>query len=337
MGLKLSVLDQSPIHDDKKPSEALHDTIEIAKKSEQWGYHRYWVAEHHDTPGYASATPEIMVSAVASATKTIRVGSGGVMLNHYSPYKVAETFAALHALHVNRIDLGIGRASGANFLSSRALHNANSGDYEGKAYYLKSFLEGTLAKDDYFHGINVSPKSDTSPPIFLLGSSDGSSELAGVLGCGFCLALFIGTHDREVSIMQKYRSNFQPSKNFAKPKSMIAVACICADTKEEAQSIASSHTYWKVQAFRQPVREGLKSPDEVAKLYEKLSDEDKNYYHETMDTMVLGTPKECKEQIENLAHTYGVDEVIIVNVTYSFKQRVRSYELLAEEFELVRN
>lgn len=332
--LKISVLDQSPVHDGKSPSEALKDTIKLAKLCEKWGYFRYWLAEHHDTPGYASASPEIMVSAVANATKSMRVGSGGVMLNHYSPYKVAECFATLNALHVNRIDLGIGRASGANFLASRALHNANSGDYQSKAYYLKNFLDDSIAEDDYFNGVHVSPKNSTSLPIYLLGSSDGSSELAGVLGCGFCLALFIGTHKRDVSIMQKYRSSFQKSKNFAKPKAMIAVACICADTKEQAKSIASSHTFWKVQAFRQPVREGLKSKDEVKKIYENLSDEDKAYYYETLDTMILGTPKECKSQIQALAKKYEVDEVIIVNVTYSFEDRVRSYELLAKEFNL---
>ena len=275
-----------------------------------------------------------MVNSVANVTKTIRVGSGGVMLNHYSAFKVAETFNTLSVLHNNRIDLGIGRASGANFLAARALHNANSGDYLKKAYDLINYLDDKVPKNDYFYGVNLSPKNADSTPVYLLGSSDGSSILAGKLGAGFCLALFIGTHDRPTQIIDSYKKNFKASKNFKKPKAMIAVACICSDSKEKAQEIASSHTYWKVQAFRHPTRDGLHSPDEVKKLYEKLSFEDKAYYHETLDSMILGTPKECREKIEKLALEYGVEEVMIVNVTYSFEDRMKSYELLAKEFNL---
>lgn len=332
--LKLSVLDQSPIHDGKEPKEGLFDTIKLAVKCEELGYFRYWCAEHHDTPGYASACPEIMVNSVANVTKTIRVGSGGVMLNHYSSFKVAETFNTLSVLHNNRIDLGIGRASGANFLAARALHNVNNGDYSKKAYDLINYLDDKVPKNDYFFGVNLSPKNIDSTPVYLLGSSDGSSTLAGKLGAGFCLALFIGTHDRPTKIMKSYKDNFVASKNFKKPKAMLAVACICADSKEKAQEIASSHTYWKVQSFRHPKRDGLYSPSDVKKLYEKLSFEDKAYYHETLDSMILGTPKECREKIEKLALEYGVDEVMIVNVTYSFEDRMKSYELLAKEFNL---
>ncbi|KAB7889093.1 LLM class flavin-dependent oxidoreductase [Poseidonibacter ostreae] len=332
--LKLSVLDQSPIHDDKEAKEGLFDTIKLAISCENSGYYRYWCAEHHDTPGYASANPELMVSSVANATSKIRVGSGGVMLNHYSSFKVAETFNTLSALHNNRIDLGIGRASGANFLAARALHNSNSGDYTQKAYELINYLDDKVPKDDYFHGVNLSPIGVDSTPVYLLGSSDGSSVLAGRLGAGFCLALFIGTHNRPTQIMASYKNNFTPSKNFKKPKAMIAVACICANTEEEAIELASSHTYWKVQAFRHPKRDAFQSPKNIKKLYEKLSFEDKAYYHETLNSMILGTPAQCKEQIEKLAKEYEVDEVMIVNVTYSFEKRKKSYELLAKEFAL---
>lgn len=334
MQLKLSVLDQSPIHDNKEPKEGLHDTLKLAKACEEFGFYRYWCAEHHDTPGYASASPEIMVGAVASVTSKIKVGSGGVMLNHYSAYKVAETFNALNALYGDRIDLGIGRANGANFLSARALHNKNSDSYTKKTYDLIGFLDDTIAEDEYFHEVGVSPKQDSFIPVYLLGSSDGSSSLAAQVGAGFCLALFIGTHDRPKQIIDTYKKQFRPSKNFLKPKAMIAVACICAQTKEKAIEIATTHTYWKVQAFRHTVRDGLFSPKDVEKLYEELSYEDKLYYHETMETMILGTPKECKEQIERLAKEYQVDEVMIVNVTYSFEDRLNSYKLLSQEFNL---
>ena len=332
--LKLSVLDQSPIHDGKEAKEGLFDTIELAKNCDEWGYYRYWCAEHHDTPGYASANPEIMVSSIANVTSKIRVGSGGVMLNHYSSFKVAETFNTLSALHNNRIDLGIGRANGANFLAARALHNANNVDYTQKAYELINFLDDKVPSDDYFYGVGLSPKGANTTPVYLLGSSDGSSVLAGKLGAGFCLALFIGTHDRPTQIMNSYKNNFTPSKNFKKPKAMIAVACICANSKEEAIELASSHSYWKVQVFRHPKRDAFKSPKNVKKLYEELSFEDKAYYHETLNSMILGTPSQCKEEIEKLAKEYGVEEVMIVNVTYSFEKRKKSYELLAKEFSL---
>lgn len=332
--LKLSVLDQSPIHDDKEAKSGLLNTIELAKYCETLGYHRYWCAEHHDTPGYSSSCPEIMVSSVANATSKIRVGSGGVMLNHYSSFKVAETFNTLSALHNNRIDLGIGRASGANFLAARALHNSQGGDYRQKAYELINYLDDKVPENEYLHGVSLSPKGVDSTPVYLLGSSEGSSYLAGKLGAGFCLALFIGTHDRPVDIIKDYKRNFVASLNFKKPKAMLAVACICAHSKEKAQEVASSHTYWKVQAFRHTKRDGLHSPNKVKELYEDLSFEDKAYYHETLDSMILGTPKECKRKIEKLAKEYEVDELMIVNVTYSFEDRIKSYELLAKEFNL---
>jgi len=332
--LKLSVLDQSPIHDDKEAKSGLFDTIALSKHCEALGYHRYWCAEHHDTPGYASSCPEIMVSSVANATSKIRVGSGGVMLNHYSSFKVAETFNTLSALHDNRIDLGIGRASGANFLAARALHNSQGGDYRQKAYELINYLDNKVPQNEYLYGVSLSPKGVDSTPVYLLGSSEGSSHLAGRLGAGFCLALFIGTHDRPVDIIKDYKRNFVASLNFKKPKAMLALACICADSKEKAQEIASTHTFWKVQAFRHANRDPLQSPKRVKELYENLSFEDKAYYHETLDSMILGTPKECKEKIEKLALEYGVDEIVVVNVTYSFEDRKKSYELLAKEFDL---
>lgn len=333
MSLKLSVLDQSPIHDGKEAKEGLFDTIELAKLCEKLGYHRYLLAEHHDTPGYASCAPEIMVGAVASNTSKIRVGSGGVMLNHYSSFKVAETFNTLSALYDNRIDLGIGRASGGTFLATRALHS-NQSDYSNKAYELINYLDKTVPEESYFSELTLSPIHENKTPVYLLGSSNSSSSLAGILGAGFILALFIGTHERTSSIIKEYKKNFNKSHNFKEPKASIAVACIVANDKEEAKYIASTHTYWKLQAFRHPSRDDLQSPQTVQKLIKDLSAEDRQYYEETMNTMILGNAKECKEQIEQLALEYEVDEVIVVNVTYSFEHRKRSYELLAKEFDL---
>lgn len=157
------------------------------------------------------------------------------MLNHYSSFKVAETFNMLTALHNNRIDLGIGRASGANYLAARALHTTSSEDYSRKAYKLINFLDDKIPEDDFLNGVNLSPKSVASTPVLLLGSSEGSSQLASYLGAGFVLALFIGTHECLVEIIENYKNSFRASLNFPKLKPIIAAACICAASKEKLQ------------------------------------------------------------------------------------------------------
>ncbi|WP_331773848.1 LLM class flavin-dependent oxidoreductase [Sulfurospirillum sp. 1612] len=328
--LKLSVLDQSPVHDGKADRFGLLDTIELAKICDTLGYHRYWLAEHHNTTGYASCAPEIMINSVATATQNMRIGSGGVMLNHYSAFKVAETFNMLEALHPGRIDVGIGRAPGSDFMTSRALGGNREIDYSQKAYDLIGYLNQNLDKNHPFFDVALTPTGLNAPPVYLLGSSEGSSQLAGVLGAGFVLALFIGNHERTPEIIKEYKKSFIPSTSFEAPKAMIAVACIVADSKEEAEFIASSHLYWKLQAATQYKREPLKSPEELVKIIKNLSDVDRQYYEESKQAMVLGTAKECQEKLAKLAAFYDVDEVLIVNVTYHFKDRVKSYQLLAQ-------
>jgi len=333
--LKLSVLDQSPVHDGKEERQGLLDTIELAKICDTLGYHRYLLAEHHNSPGYASSSPEIMVSSVANHTKNMRIGSGGVMLNHYSAFKVAETFNMLCALHPDRIDLGIGRASGANYMTARALHRDTAQEYPQKAYELIGYLNQSLPAEHDFHDVSLTPSDVPAPPVYFLGSSDGSAQLAGVLGGGFILALFIGTHFRSPNIIKEYREAFKPTNALKESKAIIAIACIVADTKEEAKYIASTHTYWKLQAFTKPTRDALIAPEKLKSIVANLSAQDKTYYDETIDTMILGTAQECQEQIEALAKEYDVDEVMIVNVSYHFEDRKQTYSKLAKVFNLI--
>jgi len=332
--LKLSVLDQSPVHDGKDEKYGLLDSIELAKTCDALGYHRYFLAEHHNTPGYASSCPEIMVSTVANHTRNMRIGSGGVMLNHYSPFKVAETFNMLCALHPGRIDLGIGRASGANYMTARALHRDRAQEYPQKSFELIGYLNQSLPSSHPFHDVTLTPANVPAPPVYFLGSSEGSSELAGGLGGGFILALFIGNHYRNPDIIQKYKQAFVPTNALKEPQAIVAVACTVADTMEEARHIASSHTYWKLQAFTRPERDALIDPEPLQKIVSELSVEEKAYYDETMDTMILGTAQECKTQIEALAKAYDVDEVMMVNVSYHFEDRKNTYRKLAEVFDL---
>tara|TARA_R110002074_G_scaffold402194_1_gene604394 strand:- start:2450 stop:3475 length:1026 start_codon:yes stop_codon:yes gene_type:complete len=336
--LKLSVLDQSPVHDGQPESSGLFSTIELAKKCDELGYHRYWVAEHHDTPGYASPCPEIMVSNVANATKRIKVGSGGVMLPHYSAFKVAETFKMLEAFHPGRIDLGVGRAPGGTPVLSAAIsaprQTIPSEYYPGQTRDLIGYLSNNLPADHPYSRATVRPIDVGAPDVWMLGSSDGSAEIAGVLGAGFVLALFIGTHDRPAEIIQRYRDAFQAGGSLKEPQAIIAVAAICAETSEEAEFIASSHVYWKVQAFRHGTRDALFPPEVVMDKKKQLSLSDQAYYYETLATMVTGTPTECQAKLEKIAKTYQVDELMLVNVTYSFNPRIESYKMLAEQFGL---
>jgi len=336
--LKLSVLDQSPVHDGNPESSGLFTTVELAKHCDELGYHRYWLAEHHGTPGYASPCPEMMVSNVAHATKRIRVGSGGVMLPHYSAFKVAETFKMLEAFHPGRIDLGVGRAPGGHPVSSAAIsaprQTVPSEYYPGQTKDLIGYLSNNLPADHPYSQAIVVPADVGAPPVWMLGSSDGSAEVAGVLGAGFVLALFIGTHDRPPEIIQRYRNAFQPGGSLDKPEAIIAVAAICADSKEEAEFIASSHTYWKVQAFRHGKVDTFYSPEVVMDKKKQLSLSDQAYYDETLATMVTGTPQQCQSQLEQIGQDYDVDELMIVNVTYSFKPRLESYTMLAKQLGL---
>lgn len=328
--LKLSALDQCPVHNDKPASAALHDTLALAGLCDELGFHRYWIAEHHATACYASSCPEVLIGQIAARTQRIRVGSGGVMLTHYSPYKVAEVFRTLEAYYPDRIDLGFGRAPGGDDNSSQALawpHGPVGADvYAESVELMQGFLH------DQVNGLKAMPFDGDAPELWTLGSSGGSVELAAQMGLGFVLALFIGTHERPAEIIEHYRQAFRPYHQTpdAKPQAMIAAAVICADSREEARFLAASHVYWKVLAFRHGVREGLLPPEEALNRLKKLSASDQAYFEETLDTVVTGTGAECLSALEESAAYYKVDEVMCVNVLWDAEARRRSYRLLAE-------
>ena len=337
--LKLSIVDQVPVHNERTQANALLDSIALAQLADALGYHRYWIAEHHSTPSYASSAPEIVIGQIAASTKKIRVGSGGVMLSHYSPYKVAEVFKTLEAFHPGRIDLGIGRAPGGSEQSSLALayphYPADPGHFPHLLEALADFMSDQPRQDNKrFPGLETTPRGVKPPEMWTLGSSDGSIELAASNGLGFVLALFIGTHERPAEIIKRYRQLYRPSSESAAPEApaIIANAVICADTQEEAELLAASHTYWKVNAFRHGLREEIKPPETCMDLLKKLSISDQEYFHETRNGMITGTPEKCRQQLEDQAHYYDVNEVMIVAVTHDFEKRRKSYQKLAECF-----
>src|SRR5579863_6047287 len=263
--VKLSVIDQSPVSAGSSPADALHNTIELARLADRLGFHRYWIAEHHAIPALASPAPEILIDRVAAETSAIRVGSGAVLLPHYSPLKVAETFRVLHALYPDRIDLGIGRAPGGTPLESYALRRDRDrqppgDDFPKLLIELLAFLYDGFPPDHPFHRIVVSPVMPGAPDVWLLGSSLWSASAAAQLGLPYAFAHFFDQLPTRPAL-EHYRSHFIPS-NGSQPHTILALGVICAETDEEAERLLSS-----ARLFRRRVRQGdvrpIPTPEEA--------------------------------------------------------------------------
>ncbi len=332
--MKISVLDQSPISQGSTGADALRNTIDLAKLADRLGYARYWVAEHHGTPMLACANPEVMIAAIGAATARIRIGSGGVMLPHYSPLKVAETFSILSALYPNRVDLGVGRAPGTDHYTAFALQRdrrqAAPDDFPEQLGELLGYLENSLPKEHPFRRLAVSlPGRPHVPEVWLLGSSEQSALWAAETGLPYCFADFINPNGADYAAT--YRERFVPSLTLEKPQMMVAGWAVCAETNEEAQRIASS-----ARMTRAMMNAGkLIAVPPVETALEFLEARGSN-----ADTVarprraIIGDPATVKRGIEELAALYGADEVHIVTITYDHQARRRSYELIAEAFNL---
>lgn len=331
--LRLSVLDQSPIREGGTAADALDETIQLARFVEKLGYRRYWLAEHHSTDGLAGPSPEIMVTRVAAETSHIRVGSGGVMLPHYSPYKVAETFRLLETLYPGRIDLGIGRAPGSDFAASRALAY---GSQIGAEYFpnmiqdLDAFLHDRVPVDHPFGRVRATPKTASAPPIWLLGSSDYSGAYAAHFGLAFSFAHFINPVGGE-TVMRSYFDKFQPSQGVTTPTASIGAFVVCADTADAAERITATRDLQRLRADK-----GYHGPmpsveDALAQDYSAAEQERIRHNRERT---VLGDPDQVKSALLELAERYNVDEIVVITNVYEFEARKRSYELLAEAFTL---
>ncbi len=330
----LSVLDQSPVRAGGTAADAFNETISLAQATERWGFHRYWLAEHHATEGLAGAAPEIMIARVAAATSEMRVGSGGVMLSHYSPLKVAEQFRVLETLYPGRIDLGVGRAPGSDQITARALQ-AGPGAI-GVEYFpsqvrdLLGYLGGGLPADHPFARVRVTPEPAGRPEVWLLGSSDQSALVAAYLGCAFSFAHFI-TDQGGVEVMAAYRDRFRPSAELAAPLGSIGVFVMCADTDAEAQRLAQSRDLWRLrldQGYLGPV------PSIAGAEAHEYTREERLRIAMNRRRMVIGAPEAVKARLVEPARHYGIDETVAVTICHEFAPRLRSYELLAQVFEL---
>lgn len=330
----LSVLDQSPIRAGCTPADALRETLELAALCDRLGYHRYWLAEHHSTGGLAGSAPEIMIGQIASRTRNLRVGSGGVMLSHYSSLKVAEQFRVLEALYPGRIDCGIGRAPGSDGLTAHALAHGPGAlgieHFPAQIRDLQSWLGGEMPDDHPFRQVAAMPAGETVPEFWLLGSSDQSAAYAAYFGCAFSFAHFINPQGGPL-VMEAYRRHFEPSASLAAPRGSVGIFVICADTEEEALDLRWSRDLWILR-----LHTGRTAPVptvEEAKNY-PYTDRERAIVEHNRGRTIAGDPDQVKAQIDALQAAYKVDEFVVVTICDRFEARLRSYELLAETFAL---
>lgn len=332
---RLSVLDQSPIRAGATPAQAIAESIELAKACERWGYHRYWVAEHHSSEGLAGAAPEILATRLAAATSTMRIGTGGVMLSHYSPLKVAEQFRMLETLYPGRIDLGLGRAPGSDYVTARALAHGPGAlpieEFPRQIQDLLAYLRDAIPHGHPFAGVSAQPRGSTMPEIWLLGSSDQSALYAAYFGCAFSFAHFI-TERMGPEIVAAYRREFRPSIWYQQPEASIGVAVMCAESEAEADRLAKSRDLSRLR-MEQGVFGQVPSVEE-AEAYD-YSHQERLRIAFNRQRQVIGTPAQCKEKLLAYGASYGVDEFVIVTITHDPAARLRSYELLAREFALI--
>jgi len=333
MKLKLSVLDQSPLIGDADAAEAFRQTIRLAERAEALGYHRYWVSEHHDTPGLAGSAPEVLIAALAARTERIRVGSGGVLLPHYSPYKVAEQFRVLEALYPGRIDLGLGRAPGGMPLASKALRYGRTKIMDdklpGALLELHGFLHDRLPEGHELEGLQATPVAKTAPELWLLGSSTVSARIAAELGGAFAFAHFINGDDG-LQVVRDYRDAFRLGPLGDAPRVNVAVIAICAERDEEAETYASALDLRILLNEQGHIRRPFPTAEE-ARNY-PYTEWDLGRIRENRKRMLVGGPETMREKMTAFAAAYGVDELIVNTFAPTYDARIRSYELLAELF-----
>src|SRR5580704_7424528 len=331
-GLRLSVLDQSPVPAGSTPGQALENSISLARLVDGLGYRRFWMSEHHAMDTLACTAPEVMLARIGAETKRIRIGSGGIMLPHYTALKVAECFRMLHALYPGRVDLGIGRAPGGGPIEALALKRERKtkmlDDFPEQVSELLAFLGQQFPADHPFAKIRVSPEMPGGPDVWMLGSSMWSAAAAVEFGLPYSFAHFFSpVHTR--AAIETYRRGFTASQYRSEPEATVAVGVICAETKEEAELLASSVRLLQ-RRIRQGDRRPVASPEDALRelrLMGEMPMEEGEW-----PRYFVGTPARVKDQLEEMALQLGIGEMIVNTIVWEQKKRLRSYELLAAAF-----
>lgn len=334
MGIRLSILDQSPVFEGETPEEAFHHTVELAQIAERLGYNRFWVSEHHDGDKLAGSSPEVLIAYLLARTNRIRIGSGGVMLQHYSPYKVAENFNVLASLAPGRVDLGIGRAPGGLPRSTRALQQGSpeAADLTDKLKELNQYVQGRLDEDHPLAGLRATPLPGRPAEIHLLGASVQSAELAAELGLPYVFALFINSDSviAEDAFAAYHRSfNYAAAGAGAKPQPILALQVIVAETDAEAENLASEQKLYRV--YLESGKKVTVGSLEQAEEFGRQAKEPFTIEVQQAD-ITKGSKAVVRQKLLEVGERYGVVEYIIITALQDFSKRVRSYELLKEAF-----
>ena len=327
--MKISAVDQSPIFSNANADQAIRETKDLAKYCDSLGLNRFWLAEHHGSDSFAGCSPEILIPSLASQTESIRVGSGGVMLMHYSPYKVAENFRLLESLFPNRIDLGLGRAPGSDAYQAGAL--AYGSKTTGPEFFatkmndLKSFLEGSASSTQSFESVNVTPGLGEIPEVWLLVSSRQGAEYAAHFGLPMSLAYFIDPSCADLADL--YRDNFQPSVFADRPKVSIGVFSVCADTDKEAEELSMSAAVWRHNS-----QKGNFGPFPT---FEEAKDSISGDLVKTNDNKTfVGSPQTVRQKLQPILDKVNPEELKIITICEPFSSRVRSYDLINQSFSV---
>nr|WP_042193165.1 LLM class flavin-dependent oxidoreductase [Kibdelosporangium sp. MJ126-NF4]CEL20603.1 Luciferase-like monooxygenase [Kibdelosporangium sp. MJ126-NF4]CTQ89514.1 Luciferase-like monooxygenase (EC 1.14.-.-) [Kibdelosporangium sp. MJ126-NF4] len=342
--MHLSVLDQSPVPSGSTPADALRHSLDLAVLADRLGYHRYWCAEHHASVFQAGAAPEIMIGQILARTSGIRVGSGGVLLPYYSPYRVAEVFRVLHALYPDRVDLGVGKAHLSKVPVVEALRRdaavpGAGDDFTDKVQELRTFILGEDFPPGHpFAGLRPSPAMPGAPDVWILGSSRSSAQSSGALGFPYVYAHFLGP-DHTAEAARVYRESFVPHQDGDSPRFILGIGVYCADTEAEAHALFASH-----RLFRHRMANGVlaqvPSPqqaiDELGRDVALMADpgDADPEEHSAWVRNAVGSPEQVSRRITELADVSGAEEVILVNSIHDHKARLRCYELLADSFDL---
>ena len=331
--LKLSVLDQSAAAAGRSQATAIAQTLALSQQCEAWGYHRFWVSEHHSHPSIVGTAPEVLMAAIAARTTRIRLGSAGVMLPHYAPLKVAEQFRVLDALAPGRIDLGVGRAPGSDGRTAQLLNPDRHAhdNFPQQVMELQAWVTGEPIPPGHpGHGVFAYPSGPTSPDVWMLGSSDYGAQLAAHLGLPYAFAYFITDGQGADNALNLYRANYRPSERHPKPLATVCVWALAADTEDEAWRLFQSRARWKMD--RNTGRIGaLLPPDQAVRDYNAS---EQAAYDQLRAGALVGSAPQVADKLRLLAERLQVDEVVIITWTHEPAAQARSYELLAQQFSL---